>query len=47
MKSNLSLSVDRNSACDHVLFCGRLYALDPNDAEALWKKSEDMVGESF
>jgi hypothetical protein len=22
-------------------------ALDPNTAEALWKKSEQMVGESF
>ncbi len=25
----------------------RGYALDPNDAEALWKKSEEMVGEKF
>ncbi len=25
----------------------RKYALDPNNAEALWKKSEEMVGESF
>src|SRR5262245_17104308 len=25
----------------------RAYALDPNNAEALWKKSEEMVGESF
>ena len=25
----------------------RGYALDPNNAEALWKKSEDLVGESF
>jgi len=25
----------------------RGYALDPNSAEALWKKSEEMVGESF
>ena len=23
------------------------YALDPDTAEALWKKSEDLVGESF
>jgi hypothetical protein len=23
------------------------YALDPDSAEALWKKSEEMVGESF
>jgi hypothetical protein len=23
------------------------YALDPNNAEALWKKSEEMVGERF
>jgi hypothetical protein len=25
----------------------RGYALDPNSAEALWKKSEELVGESF
>jgi NAD(P)-dependent dehydrogenase (short-subunit alcohol dehydrogenase family) len=25
----------------------RAYALDPNNAEALWTKSEEMVGESF
>ncbi len=25
----------------------RAYALDPTTAEALWKKSEEMVGESF
>jgi NAD(P)-dependent dehydrogenase (short-subunit alcohol dehydrogenase family) len=25
----------------------REYALDPNNAEALWKKSEELVGESF
>jgi NAD(P)-dependent dehydrogenase (short-subunit alcohol dehydrogenase family) len=25
----------------------RRYALDPNNAEALWKRSEEMVGESF
>jgi len=25
----------------------RAYALDPDDAEALWKKSEQLVGESF
>jgi hypothetical protein len=25
----------------------RSYALDPNNAEALWKKSEELVGESF
>src|SRR6266436_592492 len=25
----------------------RGYALDPTNAEALWKKSEEMVGESF
>jgi hypothetical protein len=23
------------------------YALDENNAEALWKKSEELVGESF
>ena len=25
----------------------RSYALDPKNAEALWKKSEEMVGEKF
>jgi len=25
----------------------RAYAIDPKAAEALWKKSEEMVGESF
>jgi hypothetical protein len=25
----------------------RTYALDPHNAEALWKKSEELVGESF
>jgi hypothetical protein len=25
----------------------RRYALDRNSAEALWKKSEEMVGQSF
>jgi hypothetical protein len=25
----------------------RAYALDPNTADALWKKSEELVGESF
>ena len=25
----------------------RRYALDPENAEALWKKSEELVGESF
>jgi hypothetical protein len=25
----------------------RGYALDPTSAEALWKKSEELVGESF
>jgi len=25
----------------------RGYALDPNNAAALWKKSEELVGESF
>jgi NAD(P)-dependent dehydrogenase (short-subunit alcohol dehydrogenase family) len=37
---------------DHVVISGvsegvRAYALDPNMAEALWKKSEQLVGESF
>jgi NAD(P)-dependent dehydrogenase (short-subunit alcohol dehydrogenase family) len=39
-------------APDHVTITGasegvRAYALDPNAAEALWKKSEQLVGESF
>jgi hypothetical protein len=39
-------------APDHVTITGvsegvRAYALDPTNAEALWKKSEEMVGESF
>jgi NAD(P)-dependent dehydrogenase (short-subunit alcohol dehydrogenase family) len=39
-------------APDHVTITGvsegvRGYALDPNNAEALWKKSEEMVGEKF
>jgi hypothetical protein len=25
----------------------RAYALDPTNAEALWKKSEQLVGETF
>jgi hypothetical protein len=25
----------------------RAYALDPHNAEALWKKSEELAGESF
>jgi NAD(P)-dependent dehydrogenase (short-subunit alcohol dehydrogenase family) len=37
---------------DHVTITGvsegvRGYALDPNTAEALWKRSEELVGESF
>ena len=37
---------------DHVTISGvsegvRGYALDPKNAEALWKKSQEMVGESF
>ncbi len=37
---------------EHVSISGvsegvRAYALDPNTAEALWKKSEQLVGESF
>ena len=39
-------------APDHVTITGasegvRGYALDPKNAEALWKKSEELVGESF
>jgi len=39
-------------APDHVTITGasegvRAYALDPSNAEALWKKSEELVGESF
>src|SRR4029077_4664950 len=37
---------------DHVTISAisegvRVYALDPKNAEALWKKSEELVGESF
>jgi NAD(P)-dependent dehydrogenase (short-subunit alcohol dehydrogenase family) len=37
---------------EHVTISGvsegvRVYAVDPTNAEALWKKSEEMVGESF
>jgi NAD(P)-dependent dehydrogenase (short-subunit alcohol dehydrogenase family) len=39
-------------APEHVTITGgsegvRAYALDPDNAEALWKKSEEMVGEKF
>jgi NAD(P)-dependent dehydrogenase (short-subunit alcohol dehydrogenase family) len=41
-----------NLVPDHVTISAisegvRGYALDPNTAEALWKKSEELVGESF
>jgi NAD(P)-dependent dehydrogenase (short-subunit alcohol dehydrogenase family) len=41
-----------NIVADSVTISGvsegvRAYALDPINAEALWKKSEEMVGESF
>jgi NAD(P)-dependent dehydrogenase (short-subunit alcohol dehydrogenase family) len=41
-----------NIVQDHVTISAisagvRGYALDPNTAEALWKKSEELVGESF
>jgi len=37
-----------NSATITVISEGvRAYALDPQNAEALWKKSEELVGESF
>jgi NAD(P)-dependent dehydrogenase (short-subunit alcohol dehydrogenase family) len=41
-----------NIVPDNVTITGvsegvRAYALDPTSAEALWKKSEEMVGESF
>jgi NAD(P)-dependent dehydrogenase (short-subunit alcohol dehydrogenase family) len=41
-----------NIVPDHVAISAfsegvREYALDPNNAEALWKKSEELVGESF
>jgi NAD(P)-dependent dehydrogenase (short-subunit alcohol dehydrogenase family) len=41
-----------NVVPDHVTISAisegvRGYALDPNTAEALWKKSEELVGESF
>ncbi len=41
-----------NIVPDHVTISAisegvRGYALDPNTAKALWKKSEELVGESF
>jgi hypothetical protein len=41
-----------SSVPDHVTISAisegvRAYALDPANAEALWKKSEELVGESF
>jgi len=41
-----------NVVPDHVTISAisegvRGYALDPKNAEALWKKSEELVGESF
>jgi len=39
--------VPENVAITGVSDGVRAYALDPNTAEALWKKSEELVGESF
>jgi NAD(P)-dependent dehydrogenase (short-subunit alcohol dehydrogenase family) len=39
--------VPENVAITGVSDGVRAYALDPNTAEALWKKSEDLVGESI
>jgi hypothetical protein len=41
-----------NIVADDAIISGisegvRAYALDPGNAEALWKKSEELVGESF
>jgi NAD(P)-dependent dehydrogenase (short-subunit alcohol dehydrogenase family) len=41
--SIVPVNIDINVASEGV----RAYALDPANAEALWKKSEEMVGESF
>jgi hypothetical protein len=41
-------SVVRDDAAISAVSEGvRAYALDLNNAEALWKKSEEMVGERF
>jgi hypothetical protein len=40
-------AVEDSAAISGVSEGVRGYALDPNNAEALWKKSEDIVGERF
>jgi hypothetical protein len=39
--------VPDNLAVNPISGAVREYALDPQTAEALWKKSEELVGESF
>ena len=47
-KTATSASWCRTSAAISAISEGvRGYALDPNAAEALWKKSEQLVGETF
>jgi NAD(P)-dependent dehydrogenase (short-subunit alcohol dehydrogenase family) len=44
---HVSRVVPDNEAINPVTEGVRGYALDPSSAEALWKKSEEMVGETF
>ena len=44
---HVSETVPDNTPITAVSEGVRGYALDANNAEALWKKSEEMVGESF
>ena len=44
---HVSVVVPEDAAISRISEGVRGYALDPNNAEALWKKSEQMVGESF
>ncbi|HJZ63310.1 MAG TPA: SDR family NAD(P)-dependent oxidoreductase [Candidatus Acidoferrum sp.] len=44
---NVGSIVPNGAAINAVSGGVRAYALDPTTAEALWKKSEEMVGESF
>ena len=44
---HVSRIVPESVPVDSITEGVRAYALDANNAEALWKKSEEMVGESF
>jgi NAD(P)-dependent dehydrogenase (short-subunit alcohol dehydrogenase family) len=44
---HVSKTVPDSVAVDAMTEGVREYALDPRNAEALWKKSEELVGESF